>query len=59
MFELGPDYDIRVVTGDRLVQFSAVHAGILRVTAEEFLAEVTQIGNEIADFIRRLADQKN
>ena len=58
MFELGPDYDVRVVTGDRLVQFSAVHAGILRVTAAEFLAEVTLVGNEIEAFIRRLAEQK-
>ncbi len=58
MFELGPDYDVRVVTGDRLVQFSAVHAGILRVTAAEFLAEVTLVGNEIAEFIRKLAEQK-
>jgi len=57
MFELGPDYDVRVVTGDRLLQFSAVHSGILRTTAKEFLAEVTLIGNEIESFIRKLAEE--
>jgi predicted RNA-binding protein with PIN domain len=34
MYELGPDYSIRMVTGDKLLQFSAVHSGILRMTAQ-------------------------
>jgi translation elongation factor EF-G/predicted RNA-binding protein with PIN domain len=55
MYELGPNYDVRVVTGDRLLQFSAVHSGILRMTAREFAAEVTAVGNEITEFIRKLA----
>lgn len=55
MYELGPDYSVRVVTGDRLLQFSAVHSGILRVTAKEFEDELTAIGNEITEFIRKLA----
>ena len=55
MHKLGPDYSIRVVTGDRLLQFSAVSYGISRMTAKEFLDEVTQIGNEINDFVRKLA----
>jgi len=58
MHELGPDYTIHVVTGDRLVQFSAVHSGILRMTSKEFLAEVTAVGNEINEFIRKLAKAK-
>jgi predicted RNA-binding protein with PIN domain len=58
MHELGPDYGIRVVTGDRLLQFSAVHEGILRVTAAEFLDEVTRVGNEITEFLRKLAEEK-
>ena len=57
MYELGPNYNVRVVTGDRLLQFSAVHSGILRMTAEEFEAEVTQINNEIASFVRKLAEK--
>ncbi|MBQ9131655.1 MAG: NYN domain-containing protein, partial [Clostridia bacterium] len=54
MHQLGPNYSIRVVTGDRLLQFSAVHSGILRVTAREFEEELTRISNEITDFIRKL-----
>ena len=54
MHELGPNYNIRVVTGDRLVQYSAVHSGILRMTSKEFAEEITSVGNEITDFIRKL-----
>ena len=59
MSELGPSYDIKVVTGDKLLQFSAVHSGILRMTAKEFLDELTRIGNEITDFVRKLSESKN
>ena len=55
MHELGPNYNVRVVTGDRLLQISAVHSGISRVTASEFEAEIVAVGNEITEFIRRLA----
>ena len=56
MHELGPDYSIRMVTNDKLLQFSAVHSGISRMTAKEFLDELTRIGNEINDFVRKLSD---
>ena len=59
MHELGPDYSIRMVTDDRLLQFSAVHSGISRVTAKEFLEELTRIGNEITEFVRKLSECKN
>lgn len=59
MHELGPDYSIRMVTGDRLLQFSAIHSGISRMTAKEFLEELTRIGNEITEFVRRLSECKN
>ncbi len=59
MHELGPDYSIRMVTGDRLLQFSAVHSGISRMTAKEFLEELTLIGNEITEFVRKLSECKN
>ena len=58
MHDLGPNYHIRVVTGDRLLQFSAVHSGISRMTAKEFEAEVTAIGNEITEFVRKLAESQ-
>lgn len=58
MFELGPNYDIKVVTGDQLIQFSAVRSGILRTTANEFKDELISVGNEITSFIRKLAEEK-
>lgn len=59
MYELGPDYSIRIVTDDKLLQFSAVHSGIFRMTTKEFLEELTRIGNEITEFVRKLAECKN
>ncbi len=58
MHDLGPDYTVKVVTGDRLLQFSAVHSGISRRTAKEFEEEITAVGNEITEFIRRLSYKK-
>ena len=59
MHELGPDYSIRMVTNDRLLQFSAVHSGISRMTTKEFIDELTRVGNEITDFLRKLAESKD
>ncbi len=58
MYELGPDYSIRMVTNDRLLQFSAGQSGISRMTAKEFLEELTRIGNEITEFVRKLSESK-
>ena len=56
MHELGPNYKIRVVTGDRLVQFAAVHSGISRMTTKEFCDELVTVGNEITEFVKKLAE---
>ena len=58
MHKLGPDYNVTVVTGDRLLQFSAVHSGVLRMTVKEFLDEVTKVGNQINDFVKKLAESR-
>ena len=52
--DLGPDYSIRVVTGDQLLQISAVTSGVSRMTPAEFQAEVSAVGREITEFIRAL-----
>ncbi len=52
------DTEIRVVTSDRLIQLSAVHAGASRMSAREFIAELTRVGAEITAYIEKLADQK-
>jgi predicted RNA-binding protein with PIN domain len=56
--DLGPDYSIRVVTGDYLLQVSAVISGVSRVTTKEFAAEVTRVGSEITEFIRKLSEKR-
>ncbi len=58
MSALGPNYNIGVVTGDRLLQYSAVGSGILRMTTKEFEAEVTRVGNEITDFVHKLTEKR-
>ncbi len=58
MRELGPNYNIKVVTGDRLLQYSAVGWGIVRMTTKEFEEEVTKVGNEITDFLRKLKEMQ-
>lgn len=58
MHELGPNYRIRVVTGDRLVQFAAVHSGISRMTTKEFSDELISVGNEITEFVKKLAEEQ-
>ena len=59
MHDLGPDYSIRIITDDRLLQFSAVHSGIIRMTSKEFMDELMRIGNEITEFVRKLSECKN
>lgn len=58
MHELGPNYKIRVVTGDRLVQFAAVHSGISRMTVKEFVDELISVGNEITEFVNKLTEKQ-
>ncbi len=55
--ELGPDYRIRVVTSDELVQVSALHAGTSRMSSREFTGELVRTGQEITGFIRKLEEQ--
>ncbi|MBO5271113.1 MAG: NYN domain-containing protein, partial [Clostridia bacterium] len=56
MYEIGPNYHVRLVTSDRLLQFSAVHSGISRMTAKEFENEITRVSNEITAFVRKLSE---
>jgi predicted RNA-binding protein with PIN domain len=57
MSEMGPNYNIRLVTADRLLQFSAVHSGIGRMTPAELESEIISVGNEIREFIKNLANE--
>ena len=55
--ELGPDYRIRVVTSDGLVQVSALHAGTSRTSSREFAEELVRTGQEITAFIRKMSEK--
>ena len=54
MHGLGPDHTLRVVTSDKLVQFAAIHSGVFRLSAREFLEEIKRIDAEITAFIKKL-----
>lgn len=56
--DLGPDYSIRVVTGDYLLQISALLSGVSRVTTREFISELVRVGEEISALARRLSEER-
>ncbi len=58
MHELEAKHNLRVVTSDRLIQLSAVHAGVLRLSAREFHEEILRVSAEITAFIRKLEAEK-
>lgn len=55
IYELGASFRIRVVTSDRLIQFSAVNVGVLRMSAREFTEEIQRVNAEITQFLGKLA----
>lgn len=52
--DIGKNDKVRVVTSDRLIQLSAVNAGVLRVSANEFLEEVEAVNEKITEAIKKL-----
>lgn len=38
---IGPDYRCKMVTSDQMVQISALHSGIIRISSREFLEEMS------------------
>ena len=45
--EIGPNYNVRVATSDALVQLSSIRSGVLRVSARELLAEISQVEQDM------------
>lgn len=45
--EIGKNYYVKVVTSDNLIQVAAVRSGVLRMSANEFREEVSQVGKSI------------
>ncbi|MBE6985740.1 MAG: GTP-binding protein [Ruminococcaceae bacterium] len=55
--EIGKNYNIRVATSDALIQLSALRSGVLRISANEFLAEIERVNDSIALIIRGLREE--
>lgn len=45
--EIGTNYTVRVATSDALVQLSSLRSGVLRLSARELLAEITEAEREM------------
>ena len=52
--QIGRNDRVRVVTSDRLIQLSAVRAGVLRVSAQEFGEEVEFVSEKISEAIEEI-----
>jgi len=48
---IGKNERVRVVTSDRLIQLSAVRAGVMRMSAAEFSFEMNKVTEDIQDIL--------
>lgn len=53
--QLGPNFNVRVVTSDRLIRLSAIHAGVFKMSAEEFEDEIRRMNTEITEYIKKIS----
>ena len=51
--EIGKNEQVYVVTSDGLIQLSAVHSGVLRVSAAEFEKEMSAVNQEIGRLLEK------
>ena len=58
--EIGKDEAVRVVTSDSLIRLTALRSGVLRTSSKEFLAEVTDVLEQMrsAPYLEREEDRK-
>ncbi len=52
--EIGKNEQVRVVTSDAMIQLSAVHSGVLRMSSAEFEEEIARVDTEIAGLIEKV-----
>ena len=52
--QIGKNEKVRVVTSDNLIRLSAVRIGVLRMSAADFAAEVTEVDRQIGEYIEKL-----
>jgi predicted RNA-binding protein with PIN domain len=47
--QIGPNYNVRVASSDALVQLGSIRSGVLRVSARELLAEISQTEKDMKE----------
>ncbi len=52
--EIGKNEQVRVVTSDAMIQLTAVHSGVLRMSSAEFEDEIARVDGEIAELIEKV-----
>jgi len=57
-YEIGRNYNVRVVTSDGLIQLQAFRSGLLRMSAREFREEITAVDTEITKILTKLRKTK-
>ena len=57
--EIGKNEQVRVVTSDGLIQLSAVHSGVLRMSAREFEIELAAVNDEIGKVLEKQERTRN
>jgi len=50
--EIGKNYDVRVITSDRLIRLSALRSGVLRSSSAEFKEEVDWVLGQIEELLK-------
>ena len=54
--EIGKNEKVRVVTSDNLIRLTAVRVGVLRMSAADFEAEISEVDRQIEAYIEQLKD---
>lgn len=57
IYEIGKSMKVRVVTSDRMIQLSAIHTGVLRMSSAEFRHEIEAVDREIGELARELSEK--
>ena len=57
--EIGKNDQVRVVSSDGLIQISAMHSGVLRMSAMEFEREVNAVAEQIDKVLTEVQQQNN
>ena len=52
-YEIGRNYNVRVITSDNLIRLSALRSGVLRTSSKEFIAELDRTYEQIVKLLEK------